>query len=428
MNFYKVGFLSGLFSVVNLITGLVITKITASLIGPVGTAYIGTFANITGMILVVATASIGTGIVRYVAQYRDDEVMLKKVVNTASGMILTGSVIASLFVFISFQWLNDRAFEDRDFGNVFLLYGLFLVIIAMQVLITGMLNGLGEIKWLTAVNIAASLLNLMFTVVFILRYDIAGALFSNSLFGIFTTLTGVLALYKLKLLRKDFFRPVIHRELAIGLVKYGLFAAITTFSWMASMLLIRNYVQQQLSVEEAGLWQAMFSLSDRYMNVIINVLIVYFLPRLSEIRETAELVREIRKGFKRIVPLMILISGSIWLCRDLIITILLAESFRPMRDLFAFQMIGDVFRITALLLAYLIASRAMFRSGLKADLGFHISLVASSWWLINRYGLIGATYAYAMSTVIYLMFNLYIFKDLMVLIKKSVLPKPWIRI
>ncbi|MBK8450195.1 MAG: hypothetical protein IPL42_09340 [Saprospiraceae bacterium] len=78
MNFYKTSFLSGLYSVVNLITGLVITKVSASLIGPIGTAYIGKFANITGLILIFSTASIATGIVKYVAQYKNNETELKK--------------------------------------------------------------------------------------------------------------------------------------------------------------------------------------------------------------------------------------------------------------------------------------------------------------------------------------------------------------
>jgi PST family polysaccharide transporter len=191
------------------------------------------------------------------------------------------------------------------------------------------------------------------------------------------------------------------------------------------MLIIREMIEYQLSTNEAGLWQAMFSLSERYLAVITNILIVYFIPKLSGIHETNELVREMRKGFKRIVPLMIVIAGSIWLCKDLIISILLAESYRPMRELFTFQMCGDVFRITAAIMGYLVASKAMFRTGLKADLSFHLVLIISSYFLLKQFGLIGVSYAYAIATAWYLFVYLFIFKDLFILIKKSVLPKPW---
>ncbi len=427
MNFYKTSFLSGLYSVVNLITGLIITKITASIIGPIGTGFIGKFANISSLILIVSTASIATGIIKYVAQYKENKTELKKVVNTSFGIILIGSIIASIFVFISYRFLNARAFEEHNFESVFLLFGVFLLAISSQVLFTGILNGLGEIKMLSYINISAAILNLIFTSYFVYKFHIAGALFSNSLYGIFITVSGLVAFKKLKLLNSDYFKPRIDLPLAKQLIKYGLFAAITSSSWMCSMLIIREFVENELSTTESGLWQAMFSLSDRYMSVITTILIVYFIPKLSAIEETNELVREMRKGFKRIVPLMIVISGTIWLCKDLIITVLLAESFRPMRELFTFQMLGDVFRITAAILGYLIASKAMFRSGLKADLSFHLVLIVSSYFMVKNFGLIGVSYAYAISTLFYLLINLFIFKDLIVLIKKSVIPKPWIK-
>jgi O-antigen/teichoic acid export membrane protein len=426
MNFYKTSFLTGIYSVINLITGLAITKVTASLIGPVGTAFIGKFANISGLLVVFATASIATGIVKYVAQFKDDPEQLKKIIRTAFGIILIGSVIGSLFVFLTYHFLNTRAFGEYNFENVFLLFGVFLIAIASQVLFTGVLNGLGEIRLLTYVNIAAALLNLIFTTYFVLEFRIAGALFSNSLYGIFVTTSGLIAFHKLNFLKKEYFHFNIDRPLAKQLIKYGLFAAITSSSWMISTFIIREIVENKLSTNDAGLWQAMFSLSDRYLAVITTILMVYFIPKLSTIHETNELVREIRKGFKRIIPLMIVLSGTIWLCKDLIISILLAESFRPMRELFAFQMLGDIFRITAGILSYIIASRAMFRSGLKADLSFHFCLIVSTYFMIQHFGLIGVSYAYAISTLLYLLIYLFIFKDLIVLIKKSVIPKPWI--
>ncbi|MBK9728964.1 MAG: O-antigen translocase [Saprospiraceae bacterium] len=427
MNFYKTSFLSGLYSVVNLITGLVITKVSASLIGPIGTAYIGKFANITGLILIFSTASIATGIVKYVAQYKNNETELKKIINTAFGIILIGSVLGMIVVFTSYKFLNIAAFNNQNFENVFLLYGIFLLFISLQIIITSVLNGIGEIRMLSYVNISAALLNLVITTYSIYNFHIAGALFSNSIFGILTTVTGLFAFKKLNMLNTQYFNPKIDLPLAFQLIKYGVFAAITSFSWMWTMIFIRENIEHQLTTKDAGLWQAMFSLSDRYLTVITNIMIVYFIPKLSELSETQDLVTEIRKAFKRIVPIMIILSGSIWLCKDIIISLLLAESFRPMRELFSFQMIGDVFRITASILSYLIASKAMFRSGLKADLTFHLSLLLGSYFLVNQFGLVGASYAYAIATFLYLLINLFIFKDLMVLVKKSVLPKPWLK-
>jgi len=425
MNFYKTSFMSGLSSVINMITGLIITKMSAKIIGPVGTAYIGKFGNISGLILIIATASIATGIVKYVSEYKDNPQKLKEVIQSAFSIIGIGSLTCCLFVLISANYLNHAAFNDQDFKIVFILYGCFLIIISLQVLITGILNGLGEINKLTYVNIAASLLNLITTLFLITKFNVIGALLSNSLFGFFSAIVGMIALGKLNFLNKEYFKFHLNLEFAKQLIKYGVFSAITSFSWMWSMIIIREMVEHNLSITDAGLWQAMFSLSDRYLAVITGSMVVYFIPKLSAITEIGELVREIRKAFKRILPIMILIAGGIWICRDLIISILLAETFRPMRVLFGFQMMGDVFRVSALILSYIIASKAMFRSGLKADLSFHALLIICTYICLNQFGLVGCSYAYAIACFLYFCIYLIIFKDLIVLIKKSVLPKPW---
>lgn len=417
--------MSGLSSVINMITGLIITKMSAKIIGPVGTAYIGKFGNISGLILIIATASIATGIVKYVSEYKDNPQKLKEVIQSAFSIIGIGSLTCCLFVLISANYLNNAAFNDQDFKIVFILYGCFLIIISLQVLITGILNGLGEINKLTYVNIAASLLNLITTLFLITKFNVIGALLSNSLFGFFSAIVGMIALGKLNFLNKEYFKFHLNLEFAKQLIKYGVFSAITSFSWMWSMIIIREMVEHNLSITDAGLWQAMFSLSDRYLAVITGSMVVYFIPKLSAITETGELVREIRKAFKRILPIMILIAGGIWICRDLIISILLAETFRPMRVLFGFQMMGDVFRVSALILSYIIASKAMFRSGLKADLSFHALLIICTYICLNQFGLVGCSYAYAIACFLYFCIYLIIFKDLIVLIKKSVLPKPW---
>ncbi|HRG69507.1 MAG: O-antigen translocase [Saprospiraceae bacterium] len=417
--------MSGLSSVINMITGLIITKMSAKIIGPVGTAYIGKFGNISGLILIIATASIATGIVKYVSEYKDNPQKLKEVIQSAFSIIGIGSLTCCLFVLISANYLNHAAFNDQDFKIVFILYGCFLIIISLQVLVTGILNGLGEINKLTYVNIAASLLNLITTLFLITKFNVIGALLSNSLFGLFSAIVGMIALGKLNFLNKEYFKFHLNLEFAKQLIKYGVFSAITSFSWMWSMIIIREMVEHNLSITDAGLWQAMFSLSDRYLAVITGSMVVYFIPKLSAITETGELVREIRKAFKRILPIMILIAGGIWICRDLIISILLAETFRPMRVLFGFQMMGDVFRVSALILSYIIASKAMFRSGLKADLSFHALLIICTYICLNQFGLVGCSYAYAIACFLYFCIYLIIFKDLIVLIKKSVLPKPW---
>ncbi len=425
MNFYKTSLYSGVYSIINLITGLVITKITAHYLGPSGTAYIGKFANITGMILVIATASISVGLIKYISEFKDQPTQLQKLINTAFGMILLGTVAGSILVFISYPYLTHWIFNDINFSAVFILFGSLLILISGQVLVTGLLNGLGEIKKLAFVNSMAAILNMVFTSYFVYRFELSGALFSNSMYGILVTVSGFIVLKKSSYLRRDWFQFRIDKNLSMKLIRFGLFAALTSLSWMTTMMLIREQVEAKLDTQSAGLWQAMFSLSERYLTVISNIMMVYFIPKLSATKESADLIHEMRKAFTRIGIAMMVICLGIWFFRHLIIMIFLADSFKPMEQLFGYQMIGDFFKTCAGLLSLLIASKAMFRTGLKADLSFHCILLVCSTYGIHRFGLEGANAAYALACLLYFLIYLYLFRHLVILIKKSVLPKAW---
>ena len=60
-----------------------------------------------------------------------------------------------------------------------------------------------------------------------------------------------------------------------------------------SHLIIRNYIGENLSWDDAGYWQGMWYISTMYLLVVTTSLGVYFLPKLSEIQDKLELKKEI---------------------------------------------------------------------------------------------------------------------------------------
>jgi PST family polysaccharide transporter len=397
------------------------------MVGPSGTAYVGEFGNVVVILSLLSTASIGTGIVKYVSEYKNKPNELKKLIQTAFGLILMFSIPISLLILFSSKFLTVWTFGNLDFRIVFILLGFLLISISMYQLFVGMLSGFQEVKFLAAVNIVASVINLVITIILLYQYKVIGALISNIIFNSLSTVFSLVALRKLGYLKKEFLQCKIDWIVAKQLMKFGAYGAVTTLSLMTTLLIVRNFLESKFGLESAGIWQGMYSLSDRYLSFIMAILNVYYLPRLSEIVEPKELIREVRKGFKRIMPLVIVISFTIYFCRDLIIKILLAKSFTPMRDLFAFQMIGDVFKVAAALFGYLVFARAMILTGLKAELCFHLIYLLSSLIFVQYYGLPGISYGFAFSTFILFCIYVYFFRDLIIQMKKSVLPKPWFK-
>ena len=70
-------------------------------------------------------------------------------------------------------------------------------------------------------------------------------------------------------------------------------------------MLLRGYVISEISMTEAGWWEAMNRISNVYLMVITTSFSIYYLPRLSEIKEISELRYEIFKCYKVIIPILL---------------------------------------------------------------------------------------------------------------------------
>ena len=141
MNFYKSSFYSSMYTLINMISGLIITKITATMVGPSGTAYVGEFGNVVVILSLLSTASIGTGIVKYVSEYKNKPNELKKLIQTAFGLILMFSIPISLRILFSSNFLTVWTFGNLDFRIVFILLGFLFISISMYQLFVGMWSG-----------------------------------------------------------------------------------------------------------------------------------------------------------------------------------------------------------------------------------------------------------------------------------------------
>jgi O-antigen/teichoic acid export membrane protein len=129
---------------------------------------------------------------------------------------------------------------------------------------------------------------------------------------------------------------------------------------------------------------------------------MYFLPRFAEIKLGSELRIELRRAAMLIIPGLALASLLIYLLRDFIIVVLFTREFAAMRDLFGWQMIGNVLKMIGWLLGMVVLAKAnpllfaMF-DGVALLVWWNLGV-----WLIAASGAVGATQAYALTYGIYM--------------------------
>ena len=401
MKLIKTSFYTSISTAVTFVSGFIVTKFVAVKIGPAGLTYVGQYQNTIAIIAMLSTLAVTTGVIKYLAEHKEDTAKKNKVISTAFFIILLSSVIISAFVLFCSEFLSSIVFKTGDFSEVFFLYGFFVVIFALNALTAAVYNGLKEIKYLTTVNIIGSLTGVFFTVVFAYKMGVKGVLIANN----FTALI-ILSVNAIILHRKKYFQfqPSLLNwdakaaKLLLGFTVMGIVSGLVM---PMSQIFIRNHIITSFSATEAGWWQAVTRISDYYLAFITTVLSVYYLPRLSEIKKTPELTHEIKQGYKIVLPVVGLMALTMWVFRLSIIHILFSKEFLPMAPLFTFQLLGDFFKIGSFLLGYILIAKADVRLFIVSEVLFSASLVLLSYFFIDKYGVIGSTYAFCLNYGLY---------------------------
>lgn len=410
MKLIKTSFFTSISTAVTFISGFIVTKYVAVKIGPTGMTYVGQYQNIIAIIVMLSTLAITTGVVKYLAQHTDEKEKKEQIINTALIIILITSLFLSLCVIIAKSFLSNLVFHSSNFSDVFFLYGFFVTIIAVNTLIGAIYNGLKEIKYLTAINITGSIAGVAFTVFFAYKLQVKGVLIANN----FTAL--VIFIVNLIILRKRKFftlKPVFAKfnkssaKLLFGFTAIGIVSGLVM---PLSQIAIRNKIIVSFSTTEAGWWQAITKISDYYLAFITTVLSIYYLPRLSEIKTKTELRQEIINGYKIVLPVVGCMALAIWISRIWVVHIIFSKDFLPMTSLFTFQLLGDFFKMGSWLLGYILIAKAEIKLIIITEILFSISLVILSYFFINKYGIIGTTYAFCINYAFYWISMAYVTK------------------
>ncbi|MEO6838872.1 MAG: O-antigen translocase [Ginsengibacter sp.] len=403
MNLIKTSFYTSISTAITFISGFIVIKVVAVKIGPKGIAFVGQFQNTTAILTMLGTAAIATGVVKYLAEHKSDPAKSQKIINTAFLIVFFSSLLISLFVMLTSGYLSEAAFKTKDFWIVYFLFGLFTMAISFNVIFSAILNGLQEIRKFTIINICSSLIGVTITVFFAYTFGLSGVLVASTASAIVIFFINIYVFSKLGIKWKPDFKSW-DKKVVKMLSAFSLMAIVTGFVVPAMQILVRDRIILQFSVEDAGYWQAVTKISDYYLGFITSVLAVYYMPRLSEIQSKIELRKEIIKGYKIILPIVGLIAFLIWLLKGFVIHILFTPEFLPMKPLFTFQLLGDFFKIGSWLLGYLIVAKAMVKTFIATEIIFAASYVILSYYFMNHYGIIGATYSFCVNYGIYWIF------------------------
>lgn len=404
MTLIKTSLLNGIAVAVKMLTLLGINKVLAIYVGPVGFAALGQFQNAVQMITTFASGAINTGVTKYTAEFHDDEAKQHNVWRTAGTIALSGSLFTSAVIAIFNQHLAVWFLNDENYGGVFLWFSATLVLFTFNTLLLAILNGKKEIGRYVLANIVGSLFALVVTTVMAIWFGLYGALVALAVYQSLAFFVTFLLCYRAPWFRVSYLFGGIDKQTALNLGKFTAMALTAATCSPLSQILVRNNLGESFGWAAAGYWEAIWRMSAAYLMLITTTLSVYYLPRFSELKESSEIKREIFHCYRVILPFAVACGLIIYLLRDVIIGLLFTVDFSPMRELFAWQMVGDTLKIGSWVLAFLMLGKAMYKLFIVAEVFFSASFVVFTWFFTNKVGLEGVAVAYAANYFFYWIF------------------------
>lgn len=401
MSLAKASVWTAVSTLVKIAAGLLVVKMLAVTYGPAGVGLAGNFRQLITVLGVLAGAGIFNGVTKYVAQTQQQPAELRGVLGTASAMVLGFSLLLAA-VFLLFAAPISRAlFGHEQYQQVIRIVAFLQLGIAWANLALAIMKGFRDAAGNALALIVGSVVGVAAWFVCYWLGGYSGALVGLAMVPALVVVPAVWLLARRDHLPMRYLLPQWRPEYARSLGKFTLMALITAVTLPVAWMMMRNLLAQHAGWEQVGLWQGVSSISDAYLQFITASFSVYLLPTLARLQTKAEISREILKSLRFVLPAVAAVSFSVWLLRDFAIWLLFSSQFTGMRDLFVWQLIGDVLKVGCYVFGYLVIAKASLRFYILTEVSQFVLLTTFSRWLIPLHGAAGAAQAYMATYIAY---------------------------
>lgn len=395
---------------VRLLFSILSNKIMAFYLGPAGIGLLGQLASFQTIASSIASLGMSSVVVRFIAgpepEREKSSYLFAAIVIT---LIMSGSTAGFVALFASN--LSMILFGSNSVQGVVILCAVSLLASPLAALILAALNATWQIGLVTIFGILSSVLSVVLLSLGVFAAGWKGALYASASCQL---IIGLATLALFPALRRACNPKATEqtREHVRKLLSYTTMAVVSSIAAPVTVFLIRTMLIDRLSLDAAGKWQALWRISETYLSLVISVMSVYYIPRLSELRDDPDNLRnEIFRGFRLFVPAACFMAIVIYMLRNWIVAILFTEEFTEITALFAAQLSGDVLKVASWLLANLMLIRGMIFIYVTLEIMFSVLFYVLSNVMVSYLGLAGMGYSFAMVYAVYFAIVIILFRD-----------------
>ncbi len=393
--------------VVRLFISAIIQRLLTEYVGPVGQYKVGQLRSFTQLLTSVTSLGTFNGVVKYIAEYKSDQIKLQQLFSSVFVFLIIGiSITTPVLLFFSSE-ISTYLFSTTDYSFIIKLTAVIIPFIAVQRVFNGVINGLSEYKKYVKIDLISYLLSAALTVVFLFQYNLEGVLVAIAITPVVQV--SVMLFFFYKVLREyiQFKSLKLQSPMARALL------AFTLMSFVSSILLpiveidIRGMLDDKLSGRDAGIWTNMTFISHNYMVFSGSIFTLYVIPKFAGIYDASNFKKEVISIYKTLLPLFAGGMILVFLFRNVIIDIIYPGQ-TEMASLFKWQLMGDFVRLASLVLAHQFLAKKLVMNFIFTEIMSLALFYGFAYYFTGIYGIEGVVMAHFLRYVVYFCVVLYL--------------------
>lgn len=392
------------------IIGLVRIKAVAILLGPSGIGLVGLYASAMGLIGTVSGLGIASSGVREVVQAysQEDAARAARTVRILRRACWATGVLGWLLAIAVAQPVSRWMMGSPDHAWAIAVLGVTLLIGSVSAGQLALLQGLRRIGDMARANVLGALVS---SAVAIALYAWLGQ-------------DGVVPVLVASALVSLGFSFWFSRRVAVSPVTVSWADTLTgtrrlaglgvAFMWSGVLtagvdMLTRSVITRQLGLEAAGIYQAAWALSGLFAGFILGAMGADFYPRLTTVIHDRSLaVRTVNEQTE--IGILLALPGLLGTLAfaPLMMEVFYSKRFVPGAELLPWMVLGVFGRVVSWPMGFIQLAKGASRWYLATETVFAAVHAGLLLWLVARYGVVGAAYAFALTYGFYTLSMLWV--------------------
>ncbi|WP_044403465.1 oligosaccharide flippase family protein [Lacinutrix sp. Hel_I_90] len=407
--------------VISILAGVLRSKFAAVFIGVAGIGLLGILNSTLNLIVGVSKLGLDASSIKEIAfiNKSSDLKAVSKTVYVLKRLLWLTGLIGTLLTMALSPVLSEIAFDSKDYTFSFIWISIAVLFKQLTYGELAILQGLRLLRKLALVNLYGSLISVVIAVPLYYFFGIDGivpTIILSAFFGY------IIARYFSVLFANEGYSLSLKQMLSEGkpMLKLGVTLSISSLITLLVAYIIQLYITNTGGLTEVGYYNAGIIIINSYIGIIFQSMSKDYFPRLSEVVDDNNKVRETVTQQATIAVLLVTPVVIVFLVfSKYVIKILYSAAFLPTALFLNFAIMGILFKAVSWSMGYVIIANGDSKIFIKTAIAFNCLLLAINMLGYSSYGLEGL----GMSFVVYYFIHLIVIGIIMKKYYDFVFPK-----